>query len=123
VRKSRNNGLLCFSPITQDAIKHNSFLCPEKKLEQGNIEEAFEKVDQIVEGKSLGRVNSDFVLNQTSTACDIPSERSSSEALGLCHMYTSLRLCICELYLGVRGKKLLRFCLVKGRGKNRTWHF
>uniref|UniRef100_A0A8C8ZZL5 aldehyde oxidase n=1 Tax=Prolemur simus TaxID=1328070 RepID=A0A8C8ZZL5_PROSS len=35
----------------QDAIKHNSFLCPEKKLEQGNIEEAFEKVDQIVEGE------------------------------------------------------------------------
>ncbi|XP_014640209.1 PREDICTED: aldehyde oxidase 2 [Ceratotherium simum simum] len=35
----------------KDAIKHNSFLCPEKKLEQGNIEEAFEKVDQIVEGE------------------------------------------------------------------------
>uniref|UniRef100_A0A452R618 Aldehyde oxidase n=1 Tax=Ursus americanus TaxID=9643 RepID=A0A452R618_URSAM len=34
-----------------DAIKHNSFLCPEKKLEQGNVEEAFEKVDQIVEGE------------------------------------------------------------------------
>ncbi|XP_057614609.1 aldehyde oxidase 2 isoform X1 [Chionomys nivalis] len=35
----------------QDAIKHNSFLCPEKKLEQGNIEEAFENVDQIIEGE------------------------------------------------------------------------
>ncbi|XP_042639514.1 aldehyde oxidase 2 [Orycteropus afer afer] len=35
----------------EDAIKHNSFLCPEKKLEQGNIEEAFQKVDQIVEGE------------------------------------------------------------------------
>uniref|UniRef100_A0A671FZW5 aldehyde oxidase n=1 Tax=Rhinolophus ferrumequinum TaxID=59479 RepID=A0A671FZW5_RHIFE len=35
----------------EDAIKHNSFLCPEKKLEQGNIEEAFEKVDQVVEGE------------------------------------------------------------------------
>lgn len=32
-----------------DAIKHNSFLCPEKKLEQGNIEEAFENVDQVAE--------------------------------------------------------------------------
>uniref|UniRef100_A0A2K5QZC5 aldehyde oxidase n=1 Tax=Cebus imitator TaxID=2715852 RepID=A0A2K5QZC5_CEBIM len=32
----------------KDAINHNSFLCPEKKLEQGNVEEAFEKVDQIV---------------------------------------------------------------------------
>nr|XP_038939552.1 aldehyde oxidase 2 isoform X1 [Rattus norvegicus] len=35
----------------EDAIQHNSFLCPEKKLEQGNMEEAFENVDQIVEGK------------------------------------------------------------------------
>ncbi|XP_006889202.1 PREDICTED: aldehyde oxidase-like [Elephantulus edwardii] len=35
----------------EDAVKHNSFLCPEKKLEQGNIEEAFGKVDQIVEGE------------------------------------------------------------------------
>ncbi|XP_035879007.1 aldehyde oxidase 2 [Phyllostomus discolor] len=35
----------------EDAIKHNSFLCPEKKLEQGNIEEAFGKVDQIIEGE------------------------------------------------------------------------
>ncbi|XP_051010483.1 aldehyde oxidase 2 [Acomys russatus] len=35
----------------EDAIKHNSFLCPEKKLEQGNVEEAFENVDQIVEGE------------------------------------------------------------------------
>ncbi|XP_040827889.1 aldehyde oxidase 2 [Ochotona curzoniae] len=35
----------------EDAIKHNSFLCPEKKLEQGNIEEAFGKVDQVVEGE------------------------------------------------------------------------
>ncbi|XP_021573473.1 aldehyde oxidase 2 [Carlito syrichta] len=34
----------------EDAIRHNSFLCPEKKLEQGNIEEAFEKVDHIVQG-------------------------------------------------------------------------
>ncbi|KAK7832101.1 hypothetical protein U0070_015248 [Myodes glareolus] len=37
--------------VDEDAIKHNSFLCPEKKLEQGNIEEAFENVDQIVEGE------------------------------------------------------------------------
>uniref|UniRef100_A0A8C5KDV1 Aldehyde oxidase 2 n=1 Tax=Jaculus jaculus TaxID=51337 RepID=A0A8C5KDV1_JACJA len=35
----------------EDAIKHNSFLCPEKKLEKGNIEEAFNNVDQIVEGE------------------------------------------------------------------------
>ncbi|XP_063114788.1 aldehyde oxidase 2 isoform X1 [Cavia porcellus] len=35
----------------QDAIGHSSFLCPEKKLELGNTEEAFEDVDHILEGE------------------------------------------------------------------------
>ncbi|XP_068924923.1 aldehyde oxidase 2-like [Petaurus breviceps papuanus] len=35
----------------EDAIRHNSYLCSEKKLEQGNVEEAFEDVDQIIEGE------------------------------------------------------------------------
>ncbi|KAM6174713.1 aldehyde oxidase 2-like [Erethizon dorsatum] len=35
----------------QDAIKHNSFLCPEKQLEQGSVEEAFEKVDHVIGGE------------------------------------------------------------------------
>ncbi|NP_001295923.1 uncharacterized protein LOC100929481 [Sarcophilus harrisii] len=35
----------------EDAIRHNSYLSSEKKLEQGNVEEAFENVDQIIEGE------------------------------------------------------------------------
>ncbi|XP_013367307.1 PREDICTED: aldehyde oxidase 2 isoform X1 [Chinchilla lanigera] len=35
----------------QDAMRQNSFLCPEKKLEQGNVEEAFEKADRVIEGE------------------------------------------------------------------------
>ncbi|KAM9663655.1 LOW QUALITY PROTEIN: aldehyde oxidase 3-like [Trichechus inunguis] len=35
----------------QDAIKHQSFIAPEKKLQQGNIQEAFQSVDQIIEGE------------------------------------------------------------------------
>ncbi|XP_023568150.1 aldehyde oxidase 2-like isoform X1 [Octodon degus] len=35
----------------QEAVKQSSFLCPEKKLGQGNVEEAFEKVDHVVEGE------------------------------------------------------------------------
>ncbi|XP_006862101.1 PREDICTED: aldehyde oxidase-like [Chrysochloris asiatica] len=35
----------------QDAIKHKSFIGPEKKLEHGNTEEAFQCVDQIIEGE------------------------------------------------------------------------
>lgn len=35
----------------QQALEHNSFLSPEKKIEQGNVEQAFKHVDQIIEGK------------------------------------------------------------------------
>lgn len=40
--------------LPQDAIGHSSFLCPEKKLELGNTEEAFEDVDHILEGERPG---------------------------------------------------------------------
>ncbi|XP_051841866.1 aldehyde oxidase 3-like isoform X2 [Antechinus flavipes] len=35
----------------KDAINHKSFIGSEKKLEQGNIKEAFQTVDQIIEGE------------------------------------------------------------------------
>ncbi|XP_067326697.1 aldehyde oxidase 3-like [Anolis sagrei] len=35
----------------EEAIQHNSFLSNEKKIEKGNIEEAFETVDKILEGE------------------------------------------------------------------------
>ncbi|XP_030133584.3 aldehyde oxidase isoform X3 [Taeniopygia guttata] len=35
----------------EEAIKHNSFFEPKRKLEQGNVDEAFETVDNIVEGE------------------------------------------------------------------------
>lgn len=40
-----------FFSLLQEAIKHNSFFEPKRKLEQGNVDEAFETVDNIVEGK------------------------------------------------------------------------
>ncbi|XP_037704740.1 aldehyde oxidase-like [Choloepus didactylus] len=35
----------------EDAIQHNSFFEPVKKLEYGNVDEAFKEVDQILEGE------------------------------------------------------------------------
>ncbi|XP_027700445.1 aldehyde oxidase 3-like [Vombatus ursinus] len=35
----------------KDAVSHKSFIGSEKKLEQGNIKEAFQTVDQIIEGE------------------------------------------------------------------------
>nr|XP_060621769.1 aldehyde oxidase 2-like [Anolis sagrei ordinatus] len=34
----------------EEAIEHNSFLTEEKKIEKGNVEEAFQTVDEILEG-------------------------------------------------------------------------
>lgn len=34
----------------QQALEHDSFLSPEKKIEQGNVECAFKHVDQVIEG-------------------------------------------------------------------------
>lgn len=42
-------GLFVF-PL-QQALEHNSFFTTEKKIEQGNVEQAFKYVDQIIEGK------------------------------------------------------------------------
>lgn len=39
----------CFS-LLQDAIRHNSFFEPKRKLEHGNVDKAFETVDHILEG-------------------------------------------------------------------------
>ncbi|XP_075812231.1 aldehyde oxidase 4 [Microtus pennsylvanicus] len=35
----------------EQALEHNSFLSSEKKIEQGNVEYAFEHVDQVIEGE------------------------------------------------------------------------
>nr|XP_060637934.1 aldehyde oxidase 2-like [Anolis sagrei ordinatus] len=35
----------------EEAIEHNSFLTEEKKIEKGNVEEAFQSVDEILEGE------------------------------------------------------------------------
>uniref|UniRef100_A0A8C8BM87 Aldehyde oxidase 1 n=1 Tax=Otus sunia TaxID=257818 RepID=A0A8C8BM87_9STRI len=35
----------------EEAIQHNSFFAPKRKLEQGNVDRAFETVDNIIEGE------------------------------------------------------------------------
>lgn len=41
-----------FSPFPfQEATRHKSFFGPERKLECGNVDEAFKMADQILEGK------------------------------------------------------------------------
>lgn len=47
--KKQHLFLVCFG--LQQALEHNSFLSAEKKIEQGDVEQAFKYVDQIIEGK------------------------------------------------------------------------
>lgn len=53
LKKKKHLFLVCFVLLfpLQQALEHNSFLSAEKKIEQGDVEQAFKNVDQIIEGK------------------------------------------------------------------------
>ncbi|XP_048342384.1 aldehyde oxidase 3-like [Sphaerodactylus townsendi] len=51
----------------EDAIWHNSYLIEERKIEQGNVDEAFYTVDQIIEGESHTGGQKHFYLETNST--------------------------------------------------------
>lgn len=38
--------------LLQDAIKHNSYITEERKIEKGDIEKGFKSADEIIEGSS-----------------------------------------------------------------------
>ncbi|KAM9305620.1 LOW QUALITY PROTEIN: aldehyde oxidase-like [Gastrophryne carolinensis] len=49
----------------QDSIKHNSFFEPERKLEYGNVDEAFSNADYILEGEDYIEGQDDNLASQT----------------------------------------------------------
>ncbi|XP_056392204.1 aldehyde oxidase 2-like isoform X2 [Hyla sarda] len=50
----------------QDSIKHNSFFEPVRTIEYGNVEEAFESVDHILEGEDyIGGLDNLYLESQT----------------------------------------------------------
>nr|XP_056717290.1 aldehyde oxidase 3-like [Euleptes europaea] len=51
----------------EDAIRHNSYLLEEKKIEQGNVDKAFHTVDQIIEGECHIGGQKHFYLETNST--------------------------------------------------------
>ncbi|XP_019491152.1 PREDICTED: aldehyde oxidase 4-like [Hipposideros armiger] len=55
----------------EQALEHNSFLTVEKKIEQGNIEQAFKHVDQIIEGEVHAEGQEHFYM-ETQTVLAIP---------------------------------------------------
>ncbi|XP_060113025.1 aldehyde oxidase 2-like [Heteronotia binoei] len=51
----------------EDAIRHNSYLLQEKKIEQGDVEKAFQTVDRIIEGENHTGWQKHFYMETNST--------------------------------------------------------
>ncbi|KAB1279436.1 Aldehyde oxidase 4 [Camelus dromedarius] len=66
----------------EQALKHNSFLTVEKKIEQGNVEQAFKYVDQIIEGEVHMEGQEHFYM-ETQTVLAIPKEEDKEIVLHL----------------------------------------
>ncbi|XP_010615897.1 aldehyde oxidase 4 [Fukomys damarensis] len=66
----------------EQALEHNSFLSPERKIEQGNVEQAFKHVDQIIEGEVHVEGQEHFYM-ETQTILAIPGDEDKEMALHL----------------------------------------
>ncbi|XP_040828095.1 aldehyde oxidase 4 [Ochotona curzoniae] len=66
----------------KQALEHNSFLSVERKIEQGNVEEAFKHVDQIIEGEIHVEGQEHFYM-ETQTVLAIPKEEDKEMVLYL----------------------------------------
>ncbi|MXQ79156.1 hypothetical protein E5288_WYG000674 [Bos mutus] len=66
----------------EQALEHNSFLSAEKKIEQGDVEQAFKYVDQIIEGKVHVEGQEHFYM-ETQTILAIPQEEDKEMVLHL----------------------------------------
>lgn len=66
----------------KQALEHNSFLSVERKIEQGNVEQAFKQVDQIIEGEIHVEGQEHFYM-ETQTVLAIPKEEDKEMVLHL----------------------------------------
>ncbi|XP_055967737.1 aldehyde oxidase 4-like [Sorex fumeus] len=89
----------------EHAIKHNSFLSPEKKIEQGNVEEAFKQVDQIIEGEVHVEGQEHFYM-ETQTILAIPKEEDKEMVIHLGTQHPTQVQEFVSLALGVPRSKI-----------------
>ncbi|XP_006889201.1 PREDICTED: aldehyde oxidase-like [Elephantulus edwardii] len=66
----------------EQALEHNSFLSGEKKIEQGNIDEAFKHVDHIIEGEVHVEGQEHFYM-ETQSILAIPKQEDKEMVLHL----------------------------------------
>ncbi|XP_037377774.1 aldehyde oxidase 4-like [Talpa occidentalis] len=66
----------------EQALEHNSFLCPEKKIEKGDVEQAFKNVDQVIEGEVHVEGQEHFYM-ETQSILAIPKQEDKEMVLHL----------------------------------------
>uniref|UniRef100_A0A8C2W2I8 aldehyde oxidase n=1 Tax=Chinchilla lanigera TaxID=34839 RepID=A0A8C2W2I8_CHILA len=70
----------------EQALEHSSFLSPERKIEQGDVERAFRHVDQIIEGEVHVEGQEHFYM-ETQTILAVPREEDKEMVLHLGTQY------------------------------------
>uniref|UniRef100_A0A8C8BM96 Aldehyde oxidase 1 n=1 Tax=Otus sunia TaxID=257818 RepID=A0A8C8BM96_9STRI len=97
----------------EEAIQHNSFFAPKRKLEQGNVDRAFETVDNIIEGEIRIGGQEHFYM-ETQSVLVVPKGEDNEMDV---YVSTQLKLVLQEMVaasLGVPANRIM--CHVKRVG-------
>ncbi|XP_015274534.1 PREDICTED: aldehyde oxidase 2-like [Gekko japonicus] len=89
----------------EDSIRHNSYFLEEKKIEQGNVEEAFQTVDRIIEGENHIGGQKHFYLE---TNCTVAIPRKEDNEMDI-HVATQDASSVQQLVattLGVQSSRI-----------------
>ncbi|KAJ8393801.1 hypothetical protein AAFF_G00057160 [Aldrovandia affinis] len=97
----------------EEAIQHQSFFNPKRKLERGNVDEAFEKVDRILEGEIYMGGQEHFYM-ETHVIIAAPRGEDGEMDLYLTSQHSALTQEVVGLALGVDSNKIT--CHVKRLG-------
>ncbi|XP_039553924.1 aldehyde oxidase isoform X2 [Passer montanus] len=97
----------------EEAIKHNSFFEPKRKLEQGNVDEAFETVDNIIEGEICIGGQKHFYM-ETQSMLAVPKGEDKEMDLYVSTQHPAIIQEIVAASLGVPANRIM--CHVKRVG-------
>uniref|UniRef100_W5K6P2 Aldehyde oxidase 5 n=1 Tax=Astyanax mexicanus TaxID=7994 RepID=W5K6P2_ASTMX len=97
----------------QEAIEHQSFFEPKRKLERGNVEEGFEQSDHILEGELYMGGQEHFYM-ETQGLIAVPGEEAGEMELYVATQHAAYTQEVVGLTLGVDSNKIT--CHVKRLG-------
>ncbi|XP_035266263.1 aldehyde oxidase 5 [Anguilla anguilla] len=97
----------------EEAIQHQSFFNPKRKLERGNVDEAFEKVDRILEGEIYMGGQEHFYM-ETQGVIAVPRGEDGEMDLYAASQHAALTQEVVAHALGVDSNKIT--CHVKRLG-------